>query len=379
MTTEKELPGAPSAADAVFARRDTDVVKGAAIVLLLCHHLYMGILPAPMSLFGNSPGVVFATLSKVCVAVFALLSGYGLALSYGRRDRGSLRFTAEHVLGLMKPYWLIYLLFFVLTTFAARDGRTPLEVYGRGLRGTLAALIEFLALRPAFGTGALNQTWWYMEAALVLYLCFPLLYAAVKKAPWLALPLCAVPNVLYWLLGNNVWDTCREIYWFLPFAAGIFLAQRGLLDRFARAAQARPLPALAASFALLLACTFLRAKIGLAFDTFFAVSVILFLRASLCRLRVLGGAVAYAGRYSAGIFLIHSFFYDYLVTRRWFVPLLLSPSFLRRLAALPLLLAVSLAGAIAIAWFQKVSGWNGLFPVGGRPDGARARRKAAAR
>lgn len=188
MTTEKELPGAPSAADAVFARRDTDVVKGAAIVLLLCHHLYMGILPAPMSLFGNSPGVVFATLSKVCVAVFALLSGYGLALSYGRRDRGSLRFTAEHVLGLMKPYWLIYLLFFVLTTFAARDGRTPLEVYGRGLRGTLAALIEFLALRPAFGTGALNQTWWYMEAALVLYLLPPAVRRRQKSAVARAAP-----------------------------------------------------------------------------------------------------------------------------------------------------------------------------------------------
>ena len=76
----------------VFALHDTAVVKAAAVVLLLCHHLYMGVLPVPMSVTGNPPLLVFSTLAKVCVAVFTLLSGYGLTISYGHRKGSVLDF-----------------------------------------------------------------------------------------------------------------------------------------------------------------------------------------------------------------------------------------------------------------------------------------------
>lgn len=351
-----------SAVSAVsFSKRDTNVIKGAAVILLLCHHLYMGILPAPMSLFGNFPPLVFATLSKVCVAIFIMLSGYGLACSYPRSEKRAIHFSVEHTLKLMKPFWLVFIAFFILAVFLARPGFTPDAAYGAGFHGVLAALIDFLGLRPIFATGTLNQTWWYMEASLVLYILFPLLYKFTEKLPWLSLPLSAVPLILYYFLGNNVWDTCREIYWFFPFMVGIFAAQHGLFDRFSAATHKWPALSVVLSCALLLAITFIRAKVGIAFDAFFAISIILFLSATLCRIPYLSGAATYVGKHSANVFLTHSFFYAYFISQLLFTRFLWSEVYFIKFLALPLLLAVSLITSELIALFRRISGYDKLF------------------
>lgn len=365
MTSQLEHRAAVQATVSVrsFTKRDTNIVKGAAVIFLLTHHLYMGILPAPMSLFGNSPLLVFATLSKVCVAIFILLSGYGLATSYSHNKKSAIRFTVDHTLKLMKPFWLVYVVFFILSAFLARPLFTPEAVYDSGFRGLLAALIEFFGLRPLFQTGTLNQTWWYMEASLVLYLLFPLLYSVTKKLPWLSLSLTALPLVLYYFLGNNVWDTCREIYWFFPFTVGILAAQHGLFDRFSASNAKHPIRFGVLSLALLLIITLLRAKVGIAFDTFFAVSIILFLSATLCRIPYLSGAAAYVGKHAAFIFMTHSFFYTYFISQHFFVRFLWSTGKLIKLLALPLLLAMSLLASELLTRFIKLSAYDKLFPT----------------
>ena len=325
--------------DAVFSVRDTNIVKCAAVILLLTHHLYMGVLPAPIDLKGSAPHVVLATLAKVCVAVFVMLSGYGLSVSFERRgERNPVRFTVDHTLKLMWNYWLVYVIFTLGGVFFSRPEFSPQAMYGTGLHGAWQALVEFLALRPLLGTASYNQTWWYMEAALVLYVTFPLIYFAVKRFPYIALPVAAVPVVLYYFLGNNDgWDSCREIYWFLPFAVGVFLAQRGLLDRFsARLKGRRGWAATCAVTAGFIVCAFVRGLIGLAFDTVFALSLILFLRATLCRVPVLDRVAEYVGSRSGDIFLVHSFIYCYYVSQHRFVKLLWSPKLYVELSALHL-------------------------------------------
>ncbi len=333
-----------------FSKRDTSVCKGAALILLLTHHLYGGTLPAPMPLLGGDLPRVAATLSKVCVSIFMLLSGYGLCRSFERRGGESApRFTLRHLMGLMRPYWLIYVLFTLLSIFFGRPGFTPAEVYGTGIRGACQAVIDFLGLWPLFGTYSMCQTWWYMEAAIVMYALFPAIYWAVKKAPYAALPLFALPVVGYFIWGNNVWDTCREIYWFFAFGTGVFLAQRGVLDKLSRRTGAG---FICASGAAVLVCTFIRAKIGLAFDTFYAVAIVVFLRATLCRIPYLSGAFNYIGRRSGDVFLIHSFIYFYLTSQRLFVRLLYG-SVPTAAAALPVLLALSLLCAEGVGLIRR--------------------------
>ena len=338
-----------------FSLHDTAVVKAVAVVLLLCHHLYMGVLPSPMSVTGNPPLIVFSTLAKVCVASFTLLSGYGLAVSYSRKSVGVLEFQRKHILGLMKPFWLIFAVFFALSAFLAREGFTPTELYGTGIRGALQATAEVFGLRPILGTATLNQTWWYVETALVLYLAFPVLWYLTRRLPYITLPVTAVPIVLYAVLGNNVWDTCREIYWFFPFCVGIFLAQRGLLDRFAEFCDSHRLRAVGITLTALIAAAFARAKLGLVIDTAFALTIVLFLRSTVSRVPAVGAALAFVGRHSADIFYTHSFFYSYFFTQKYFVRWFLwQESVARQLAALPLLLAVSLATAVALDLVRKI-------------------------
>lgn len=326
-----------------YTRRDTNVAKAAAVVLLLIHHLYMGVAPAPIDLIHGYLPLTVATLSKVCVAMFVVLSGYGLSVSYERRKDTPARFTLRHVLGLLRPYWFIWALFVVLGVFFARPEFSPWAVYGAGVRGFANALSEFFALRPLFGTPTYNQTWWYMEAALVLYLAFPLLYAGVKRVPYIVLPLAAVPLALYYFLGNNVWDTCREIYWVFPFAAGIFLAQRDLFTRFAGLAGKKLWLGVLLTGAAVLGTALARSQVGLALDTFFAVALLLFLRCTLSLVPRLNTALAWVGRHSGNIFMLHSFIYCYFTSQRLFARLLNSADLISVFLALPLLLILSLA------------------------------------
>ncbi len=326
-----------------YTKRDTNIAKAAAVILLLIHHLYMGVAPAPIDLLHTYPPLTIATLSKVCVALFVVLSGYGLTVSFERKREKPGRFTLRHTLGLMRPYWLIFALFVPLGIFFARPEFAPWAVYGTGLRGFANACAEFFALRPLLGTPTYNQTWWYMEAALALYLTFPFLHWGVKKAPYLVLPVTAVPLVLYLFLGNNVWDTCREIYWFFPFCAGIFLARRDLLSKFAAFAQKRRWTAIALTTLAVLLTALIRSQVGLAFDTFFAVAILLFLRCTLSLIPYLGTAFAYLGRHSGNIFMLHSFIYCYFTSQHWFVKLLWSPDLFVVFLALPALLVLSLA------------------------------------
>lgn len=343
----------------VFSKHDTAAVKGVAVCMLLIHHLYMGVLPAPIRLSEHSIFEIIATLSKACVAIFALLSGYGITKSYehSKEKLSPIAFQKKHLLSLLKPYWLVYVVFFVLSAFFARPEFSIAVCYGSGVRGFVSALLEFFALRPLFESGTLNQTWWYMEAALMMYLLFPFFRFLSEKLPYLILSLTAIPLILYTVFGNNVWNTCREIYCFFPFCVGIFAAQRGLLDRFSAWSDKHKLKSVVITVVALFVFALIRTQIGLAFDTFFALSILLFMRACFCRLPLFGKTFAFLGKYSADIFYTHSFFYCYFVSQYFFCRAFLwSEEPLRLFAAFPTLLAMSLAAGIVLEKLRTLLG-----------------------
>ena len=69
-----------------FSKKDTNIVKGVAIIAMLFHHCYVtgvkfkahGVSFAP---FSRDTVVTLALWSKVCVGIFVFLSAYGIALS----------------------------------------------------------------------------------------------------------------------------------------------------------------------------------------------------------------------------------------------------------------------------------------------------------
>ncbi len=89
-----------------FSLTDTLFAKGIALCLLLLHHLFYE-KSYPFSAFlGRSVWVDAA--AKVCVAVFLILSGYGLTKSFERKNASYARFTFNHIAKLYAGFWFVF-------------------------------------------------------------------------------------------------------------------------------------------------------------------------------------------------------------------------------------------------------------------------------
>lgn len=130
----------------LFDKRQTNIAKGIAILLLLWHHLFFNN-PEAYDLFSSFfiiKGIpiesLISTIFKVCVAVFLFLSGYGLYISYNSftkkvinsKNKYNIKydfvFIKNHLLKLMSNYWIIYIIFVGMGFFFNRN---PIEIYNQ--------------------------------------------------------------------------------------------------------------------------------------------------------------------------------------------------------------------------------------------------------
>lgn len=319
-----------------FSKNDTLIVKGLAMLMLICHHLGMGILPAPISWSEAFSGrmqlyTTIATLCKVCVAIFIMLSGYGLFESFKKNSddttlKGDVRFVGKRIFKLLKQYWFIFAIFVPLGFL---NGASPLDAYGRSFSGVIYFLIDAIGMRSLFTTPTMNQTWWYMEAIIVLYIAFPILRRLIKKT-WssvMIVILSIVPLVIFTFFNDGSIDGCREIYWFLPFVCGMLLSKHSVLDKFCIVCKKNPKAAIALSLAAVLTATYIRSKTGMIFDTVYAIAIIVFSKAVLSRIKYLSGLLSFFGVHSGNVFMMHSFLYCYYLTVKQMLFAVPSPIF----------------------------------------------------
>ena len=278
--------------------------------MLLCHHFFMGVLPAPIDWANNSIWQILATLSKVCVAIFVILSGYGLNESYKRWVESDFAFVKNHLFKLMKQFWFIFLIFVPLGFVC---GASPIDVYGRGLKGICYALTDFLGMKSLLNTPTMNQTWWYMEACIVLYILFPLLKKLLAKIPVIVFAISVIPVIKFGLFNDGSIDGCREIYWIFPFAVGIFLSEKDFLNKISSSINKHYLLGCSLSITGVIVMTAVRSYFGIIADTVYAISIIVVSKAVFSRIKYINSFMGYLGRHSANIFMMHSFLYCYYV------------------------------------------------------------------
>ena len=202
---------------------DTNVLKGIALILLLCHHLFYiqdGSYDDVLVL-GKFPLVQqFGLACKVCVALFVFLSGYGLAKKYEQVQLKARDFYVTRFAKLMLAYWFVWLLFVPVGFFM---GRTPDVVYQDHIIGKFIA--DFLGLAWCFGFYGFNPTWWFMSCILLLYALFPVLFRLCRKY-WL--PLLVVSVLITWL-PLYVFEPLK--YYLPTFLLGIACVQKKLLEK----------------------------------------------------------------------------------------------------------------------------------------------------
>lgn len=166
---------------------DTQILKGVAVLLLLFHHLflegtgfddvYLGQIPLIKTLGQNS---------KLCVAIFVFLSGYGLMSGAIKTDgvHNLFAFYRKRYVKLMVNFWLIWLLFVPVGVLVFN--RTFPEVYGEHY--VLRVITDLLGI---CSTSSYNPTWWFYGCIICLYFLFPFLYKIIDYW-YLLIPLSAV-------------------------------------------------------------------------------------------------------------------------------------------------------------------------------------------
>ncbi len=308
-----------------FSKRDSLAVKGAAILLMLCLHcfripeLYAGF-PVNFAPFPEDLVNRICTYGKVCVGIFAFISGYGLAKAYRDvPDRDLSGACLSRYYKSIRAFWPIYLL--CLLAGVVIDGRTMQLYCSGGLgRNALNLLLGGLGLNHLFRTPMFVNEWWYLSAMVVFIFITPLLQRAVSRYGW-ALPaflLVALPRTLP--IG---FQGGTEIFTFLsPLLLGVIFAQYGLFERYWNLGPKQPAANRLRKLLLTGVAAFLgyKAYFLLPADPYWEVyygliplSFLLFFHTLVKDVPVLEDLFVFLGRHSGNIYFIHTvFLYVYL-------------------------------------------------------------------
>ena len=300
--------------DKTFSKTDSSIVKGVGVLLFCLHHLYWKKVMTPVDIGLSNADQLVVAWTKMALSLFVILSGYGLTKSFNKNTSGSRDFVIKHIKKLLINFWWVYIPVLILSFFFHIWG-TPIEIYGGinpvGLRNFL---LEVFGMRALFYTPTLNQSWWYFEAIIVLYLVFPVLYKGVYKFPILTLTLSALPPALvgFGLYWNETFQTEREVFWFLPFVAGMLFARFDTLDEVKKSVLMHKWIWIPVLGVLLAAIMFIRTRMLLLPDTpyaFFVIIGCIWLGAYFPRF--VSSFLDLLGRHSMTIFMVHSFLYYY--------------------------------------------------------------------
>lgn len=310
----------PNQTRQIFDKRQTNIAKGIALLMLLWHHLffnspeYYDRFVSMFSIKGIPVESFLAVFCKVCVAIFLFLSGYGLFKSYdsyiNKVERSKIKpsylndfiFIKNHLIKLMSEYWFIYVIF-VLMGFLFN--RNPIAVYKGNF---LYCIIDFFGLANIFKTPTMNATWWFMSLIILLYILYPLLHRILKWSPEILL------LTSYFLLISYFLPTFADVRIFLfPFVFGMYISCKNLFVEVQKQINSvRKL--FIVSLLSLIITLWLKAMIFMnsaEIDGFLSLSILLVSFFIISRIPFIRILLESIGKYSGAIFMFHTFIFEY--------------------------------------------------------------------
>ncbi len=301
-----------------FDKRQTNIAKGVAALLLLWHHVFSDIditydRITSLLFVGGRPLVCFVSpFCKVCVAIFCILTGFGLFKSFSKYSEKhivgvklplgkQLAFVKNHLLNMMSKYWFVYIVFSLLGVAIG------LSRFGLYEGDVLNAVIDFFGLASLFGTPTINATWWFMYMIIIFYIGFPIVYKLFTYSSELVLGL----SFLLLVLPSLPYVTELQKYQFC-FILGMYISKNNGLERLLGKVDSI-WKRVYVCVVSIIAIVYVRSSmhLGNRFDAFFGIAIIFASFAILSRIPVLNKILEELGKYSALIFMSHTFIYSY--------------------------------------------------------------------
>lgn len=352
-----------------FTKEHTMQMKGIAIIILLFHHCFLnaqrwatvpyeklattkgwGYYPISFAPFSSHTIQYLASFSKICVAMFVFMTGYGMWVSYESQKKKTT--MSNYIKKRMVTLMTGFLIIFVVTEVLAIPTGRFIEVYGHDFRSVVYMIIDALGLAKLLGTPLFCLTWWYMSLAIVLIMIFPFVHSIMEKYQWVVVVASIiVPRACGF--GQST-DLFRYL---LAYTLGMYFAQHDLLarikEKFMEQNVAGKLLSLIVSLiglAVIIKCR-QNAWIGWKYldfwDGFAAMYVIVLSYIYILNGKWIVKGLGFLGKHSMNIFLIHSFYRDVFFHEFTY-------SFYYAWLDYIVLMAISLVTSIVLEWFKKL-------------------------
>lgn len=352
-----------------FTKEHTMQMKGIAIIILLFHHCFLnaqrwatvpyeklattkgwGYYPISFAPFSSHTIQYLASFSKICVAMFVFMTGYGMWVSYESQKKKTT--MSNYIKKRMVTLMTGFLIIFVVTEILAIPTGRFIEVYGHDFRSVVYMIIDALGLAKLLGTPLFCLTWWYMSLAIVLIMIFPFVHSIMGKYQWVVVVASIiVPRACGF--GQST-DLFRYL---LAYTLGMYFAQHDLLvrikEKFMEQNVAGKLLSLIVSLiglAVIIKCrqnSWIGWKYLDFWDGFAAMYVIVISYIYILNGKWIVKGLGFLGKHSMNIFLIHSFYRDVFFHEFTY-------SFYYAWLDYIVLMAISLVTSIVLEWFKKL-------------------------
>lgn len=301
-----------------LSKKDSLAIKGIAIVMMLWHHCFLSGRFEAFTInfypFSQSQIVNMATFFKICVSLFAFVSGYGLYLSYQRNTNKIDVWIKSRLIKLLSGYWFIVILSWIVCLML--DGRTISVYFGDKSvwLGVWNMAIEFLGLSNFTGQASFNGSWWYISAAVIFVILTPVIYKLIHLlGDFCAIALCLIiPRLMGGYFGGTHW-----ISFLLIFVLGMMFAKNNIFKLWEEWRPGSPNnSSKMLKFLLLFFMSVLGYKLYYHLPTnlywdikygFIPILIIIFAKEYILPLPIIGDLLVFLGKHSANIWLIHTF------------------------------------------------------------------------
>ncbi|MCQ2520929.1 MAG: acyltransferase [Lachnospiraceae bacterium] len=138
-----------------FSKKDSKWLHGVAALLLIYHHLFNQYCHFEHIALNRSWELNVAVFGRICVGIFAFISGYGLSVKTSERKsiKSILNVGFRQYLSFMKMYWFAFLLY------------VPLGVAFFGIKITsVGVLLRSFFYQP----NQIYGEWWYVEQYIII-------------------------------------------------------------------------------------------------------------------------------------------------------------------------------------------------------------------
>lgn len=347
-----------------LSKTDSLCLKGIAIIFLMFNHSFRASLgsmldkyviiytPFSENFVGN-----LCEFFKICVPIFAFITGYGLYLSAKDKctdSKSTEKWIAARYIKTFSGFWFIYILSFIITQIY---DKYPQGIYCRDgmVRGFAYAVIDFLGLATLFSTPTMLGTWWYMSAAFIFITIVPIAIKWSEKLGYITLiiSIIALPR----LLGVDYPGGMTPYPFILAVIAGMIFAQYDIFTKL-NSIKITNSKFISESvqfviyIVLLISSTYIWIRLPRekAWEYHYALApliTICFCRKYIVRIPVIKNILAFFGKHSLNIFLVHTFirytFFDEFIY-----------SFKHFLLIAIVLFAISLLISVIIEFVKKI-------------------------